>query len=609
MYIRKSIRKAKNGKQYVNYLLVESVSTPKGPRQRTICSLGSLEPGPPEQWHALAKRLEAALAGQLSLGQPDPLVEGIVARARKRGQKAKRTAPTQDGEVVAVKVEAVAVEEAREAGPVHVANQFFRRLGMEEVLAQAGLNERARELTKVMVLNRLISPSSEHSMPLWVNTTALEDIMGVRLSDLRDDALYRNLDRLHPMQEQIEAGLRAREVDLFSLDSTIYLYDLTSTYFEGQCEKNEEAKRGYSRDRRPECNQVLVGLVVDREGFPIKHEVFEGNRADSTTLGAMLEALERSQGKKEGVTVVVDRGMADRRNLELIKSRGYHYVVAARQAERDRWLGEFEEEGFVGVSRVVSATNAYQRKSRVEVKKKECEGQLYVLVISQERAAKDRAIRESLEKRLIQDLERLSKRISQGRLSREDRIYEAIGRIKERYPRVARYYEISYHKEKAELSWVAREDKKLVAEKLDGSYLLKTDRSDLGAEEAWHIYSLLTRAERAFRSMKSPLAERPIFHQLKERVRAHIFLCVLAYHLLVAIEKTLQDRGVHSSWATVREMLKTHQVVTMVLPTADGRILKIRCATRPSPQQLELYAKLNIACEPIKPRKTWLKPV
>ena len=367
MYIPKRIRKAKNGKQYVNYLLVEPVSTPKGPRQRTICSLGSLEPAPRERWHALAKRLEAALAGQLSLGQPDPLVEGIVARARKRGQKVKPTAPTQDDEVVAVKVEAVAVEEAREAGPVHVANQFFRRLGMEEVLAQAGLNERARELTKVMVLNRLISPSSEHSMPLWVNTTALEDIMGVRLSDLRDDALYRNLDRLHPMQEQIEAGLRAREVSLFSLDSTIYLYDLTSTYFEGQCEKNEEAKRGYSRDRRPECNQVLVGLVVDREGFPIKHEVFEGNRADSTTLGAMLEALERSQGKKEGVTVVVDRGMADRRDLELIKSRGYHYVVVARQAERDRWLGEFEEEGFLGVSRGVSATNAYKRKIRVEV--------------------------------------------------------------------------------------------------------------------------------------------------------------------------------------------------------------------------------------------------
>ena len=607
MYIRKSIRKAKNGKHYVNYLLVESVSTPKGPRQRSICSLGSLEPAPPERWHALAKRLEAALAGQLPLGEPDPLVEGIVARARKRGQRVKPTAPTQDGEVVAVKVDAVEVEEAREAGPVHVANQFFIRLGMEEVLAQAGLNERARELTKVMVLNRLISPGSEHSMPLWVNTTALEDIMGVRLSDLREDALYRNLDRLHPMQEQIEAGLRAKEVNLFSLDSTIYLYDLTSTYFEGQCEKNQEAKRGYSRDKRPDCNQVLVGLVVDREGFPIKHEVFEGNRADSTTLGAMLEVLERSQGKKQGVTVVVDRGMADRRNLELIKSRGYHYVVAARQAERDRWLGEFEEEGFMEVSRGVSATN--QKKSRVEVKKKECDGQLYVLVISQERAAKDRAIRESLEKRLIQDLERLSKRISQGRLSREDRIYEAIGRIKERYPRVARYYEISYQKEKAELSWVAREDKKLVAEKLDGSYLLKTDRSDLGPEEAWHIYSLLSRAERAFRSMKSPLAERPIFHQLKERVRAHIFLCVLAYHLLVAIEKSLQDRGVHSCWATVREMLKTHQVVTMVLPTAEGRVLKLRCATRPSPQQLELYRKLNIACEPIKPKKTWLKAV
>ncbi|MBC7348148.1 MAG: IS1634 family transposase, partial [Clostridia bacterium] len=353
--------------------------------------MGSLEPAPPEKWYALAKKLEAALAGQLSLEGPDPLVEEMVAKVRRRGKGAKRQAPAERDEVVEVRVDAVAVEEAREAGPVHVANQFWERLCMEEVLAEAGLNEKARQLTKVMVLNRLINPAAEHGMPEWVNSTALEDIMGVSLSSLRDDALYRNLDRLYPAQEAIEAGLRAREVNLFNLDSTIYLYDLTSTYFEGQCPKNEEAKRGYSRDKRPDAKQVLVGLVVDRDGFPIMHEVFEGNRADRGTVGAMLDALEKRQGRKEGATVVVDRGMASRENLLLIMSRGYHYVIAARQAERDRWLEEFEEEeGFTEVRREPSSTNPYQKKTRVEVKKKEYGGQVYVLVVSEERAAKDR---------------------------------------------------------------------------------------------------------------------------------------------------------------------------------------------------------------------------
>lgn len=604
MYIRKTVRKGKNGKEYVNYLLVESVATPKGPRQRTVCSLGTLEPGPPEQWYALAKKLEAALAGQLSLEEPDPLVKEIVARVRKRSQKAS----TENGEVVGVRVDAVAVEEAKEAGPIHVANQFWARLGMEEVLAEAGIRERARQLTKVMVLNRLINPASEHGMPGWVNTTALEDIMGVSFSNLAEDSLYRNLDQLYPAQVQIEAGLRAREENLFNLGSAIYLYDLTSTYFEGQCQKNEEARRGYSRDKRPDRKQVLVGLVVDREGFPIMHEVFEGNRSDATTVEEMLDALEKRQGRKEGVTVVVDRGMASEENLQLITGRGYHYVIAARQSERDRWLGEFEEEeGFIEVRRLVSPTNPYQKKTQVEVKKKECGGRVYVLVVSEERSAKDKAIRETQEKRLLCDLEKLKKRVEKGRLNREDKIFESIGRIKERYPRVARYYEITYNK--AGLSWTLREEKKAVAEKLDGSYLLKTDRADISAEEAWRIYSLLTRVENAFRAMKSPLAERPIFHQLKNRVRAHIFLCVLAYHLLVAIEKTLHDQGVHTSFRAVREILKTHQVVTVVLPTPNGRVLKIRRATKPEPEQMELYAKLGVPSEPIKPKKTWLKQV
>ena len=514
-------------------------------------------------------------------------------------------------QTVQVQPDAVSVEEAREAGPVHVANQFWHRLGIDEVLAEAGLDEKTMELTRVMVFNRLIAPASEHRMPAWARGTAFEDITGIKVPELSDDALYRNLDRLYPMRELIESKLRARELSLFKLENTVYLYDLTSTYFEGSCPKNSEARRGYSRDGRPDCKQVLVGLVVDRDGFPIMHEVFEGNRADTTTVEAMLDALERRLGRPSGGTVVVDRGMASRENLELIKRRGYCFVVAARQTERDGYLDEFEdEEGFTEVVRQPSPANPYQDKTMVRVKKKEQEnGQSLLLVVSEERKAKDRAIRETQEKKLLADLERLKERVEKGRLREEHKVYEAIGRLKGRYSRVARYYEISYDRQNNKLEWAVREKRKQAAERLDGSYILKTNRPDLEADEIWRIYALLTRAENAFRNMKSPLAERPIFHQLADRVRAHIFLCVLAYHLLVAIEKTMQGAGIHTSWGSMREKLRTHQVVTLVLPLPDRRVLKLRKATTPEPEHVEIYNALGIPAEPMKPKKTWIRSI
>jgi transposase len=212
------------------------------------------------------------------------------------------------------------------------------------------------------------------------------------------------------------------------------------------------------------------------------------------------------------------------------------------------------------------------------------------------------------EQRLLRDLVKLERRIEAGRLVKEPAIWEAIGRLKERYPRVARYYRIAYNPESKRFCYEVDEERKGKAETLDGSYLLKTDRADLCADEAWRIYNLLTRAESAFRSMKSPLSERPIFHQVERRVETHIFLCLLAYHLLVAIENTLLGQGVHISWATVREMLRTHQVSTIVLPTADGSELRIRKGSTPEPQHAELYDLLRVPKEIMAPRKTWLLP-
>jgi len=606
MYIRKTKRVYK-GKVYTNYLLVESVLTPKGPRQRTVCSLGRLEPAPREQWLALAHKMEAALRGQLALPGQEAETKTPVSRGRKGRKGLQRSEGiSEHSRVIAIDTDRVETEQHREAGPVHVGHQIWQQLGLEEILGRAGLSKRARLLSEVMTLNRLIFPLSELSMPDWIRRTALGDILGTDFSELNEDSLYRNLDKLYPKREQIERELSEREKTLFNLEDMVYLYDLTSTYFEGLAELNPQAKRGYSRDKRPDCKQVLVGLVLDREGFPKAHEIFEGNRQDRTTVDEMLKALEKRTGKREGATVVVDRAMAYQENLEQIRARGLHYLVAGRQSERNQWLDDFEDEGgWEEVVRVPSVCNPLQKKTRVEIKRRQKGEEVYLLCLSEGREEKDRAIREKQEERLIKDLERLKTRIEKGHLRKTEKIDQAIGRLKERYPRVVRYYQIQYQGQPLSLSWQQDIEKKAIAEKLDGSYVLRTDRQDLTADEIWRTYMLLTRVEAAFRSMKSPLMERPIFHHLKHRTQTHIFLCILAYHLLAAIEKRFLDQRIHTSWWTIRQQLSTHQVATIVLPTSNGMVLRIRKGGTPEPEQTKIYEVLGIPSQVMKPIKTW----
>jgi len=551
MYIRKSIRSYK-GATYTNYVLVESVHTAKGPRQRAICSLGDLSPRPAADWLKLARKIEDALVGQADLLDPaNGEVANIVRRVRERREAeadsaAARTA-SPHAELINIDPSRVSTERHREAGPVHIGYQFWRRLELDRILAGCGLSETVRRLSCAMTLNRLIAPCSEHAMPDWIRHTALGDILGVDFDRLAEDPLYEVLDKLYPLRAAIEAALVARERNLFNLDATIYLYDLTSTYFEGLAKRNGKAKRGYSRDHRPDCKQVVVGLVVNRDGFPITHEVFAGNTQDRTTLSTMLDRLAERIGLNEGATVVLDRGMAFDENIAELKRRKLNYVVASRQPERNRWLADFEDtDGFAPVLRAPSPLNPAQKKTSIEVKTRVADEQTYVLCRSEQRIAKDRAIREKHEQRLLADIDKLSRR--------------------------------------------------------------KTNRKDLSGDELWRIYVLLTRAETAFRDMKSPLAERPIFHHLEQRVDAHIFVCVLAYHLLIAIEKTLLDQGIHTSWPTVRDTLKTHQVCTIVLPTSDGSILRIRKAGAPDTDVLDLYRHLALPEAVIKPHHTWTKP-
>jgi transposase len=638
MYIRKTVRRYKD-KTYVNFLLVESVLTDKGPRQRVICSLGDLSPKPPEQWLALARKLQDALTGQLSLpglADEDPdlpqLVKSLPAQTApslmQTAPSLMQTAPspvqtapspadatsnpagTSPANLVSVHIDRVTYEEPRPAGHIHVGLQFWNRLGLDDILKSLGFAPAVVKLTCAMTLNRLVHPTAEYAMPDWIRSTAMADILGIDFSRLVDDPLYRNLDRLHPHRAAIESALAEREQSLFNLGNTVLLYDLTSTYFEGKASLVPKAKRGYSRDHRPDCKQVVVGLVIGREGFPRAHEIFEGNIQDRKTLTSMLDLLEKRVGLPQGSTIVVDRGMAYAENIEELRRRKLHYLVAARQKERDRYLAEFEtSDAFAAVIRQPSPRNPSQKKSAVRVKKHTTNAETLILCISSERVAKDRAIRVKQEERFLRDLAKLRARIRNGRLKRDVKIGEAIGRLKERYSRVSRYHSLIFNAETRQLESEPNEEKRKVAESLDGSYLLRTDRQDLTAEEGWRLYTTLTRAENAFRCMKSPLSERPIFHHLERRVESHIFLCVLAYHLLVAIETTLLRQEIHTSWATVRDLLATHEIATIVLPTDQNGVLRIRRSATPEPDHRVLYEALGVPSEIMHPVKTWERRV
>lgn len=605
MFIKKNVR-MHGGKTYVTHLLVESVNTPSGPRHRTICNLGHMAPGPKEEWLELAERIQAALSGQPSL-YPDPRVDEAVARVRehqaKVGSAPKAASPRKTvPEVVSVRTEGVQSQDSREVGPLHVGHQMWQRLQMSAILKAAGLAAAAIKLTEVMTLNRLVHPDSERAMVDWAKRVAVSDVLGVDVERLNHDRFYRNLDKLHGKRFQIENLLREREKSLFNLNDTLILYDLTNTYFEGEARQTLKAKRGHSKEKRTDCKLVALGLMVDGEGFPIGHEVMDGNTIDCTTVPGMLNSLEARTGRRGGSTIVMDRGFSSAANLALVREREHHYLMAGFQNQRGDLLDDFEAvDGWEEIQ--PSAI-----KVPVQIKRIERGDEILLLCISAARAEKDRAIREKQEKRLLQALEELSESVrktdEKGKPLSDEALGERIGRLRERYPRAARYYAIS--RENGILTWALKAEPHRRAQELDGAYFLRTSNKDLGAEEIWRTYITLTRIESAFRDLKGTLDLRPIHHRKETRVETHIFLCILAYHLQAAIERTLHQTGDTTSWETLREELTTHQVVTVTLPTTDGRTLAIRKAGIPERRVREIYRLLALDTEPMKPLRTWI---
>jgi transposase len=591
MFIRQ-ITLRRHGKQYTYHRLIESVRTPAGPRQRLVMSLGKLEV-PRSQWRLLAERIQEFLYAQQTLPfgsyEVDPLARQIAERVERKRQRGARQAGFK-GRSVAVYPELSTAGQLRQLGPEYVGAAFYRKLGIDGILQEAGFSAKQCALAQVQVLGRLVEPHSELATVSWYARSALGELMeGPLGGGIHEDDLYRVTDKLYAHRTQIEEGLRERERTLFSLGESIVLYDLSSTYFEGLAVGCHKAKRGYSRDHRGDCLQVVIGLVLDEQGYAKAHEVFEGNRRDSGTLEAMLERLE-ALAPQPGATVVMDRGLATKKNLQLLRLKGYRYIVAMAARERAKHLAGSE-------GRWVPFRQTVEGEVQVEGQMKREGEEVLILCHSSSREGKDRGIRERFRARLEEDAGRLQQRVREGRLKDPAKIQQAIGRLRQRYSRVARLYRLELTAE-GQVEWEALSEKLSGVEQVDGRYLLRTNRTDLDERQIWELYVMLNRVERSFRSLKGTLGVRPIHHHKADRVESHIFISVLAYHLLHAIEERLRGAGDTRCWATIRAILSTHALVTITHHGTDGRTYDIRRPSRPEYEHEQIYKRLGLRSTP-----------
>jgi transposase len=592
MFIRrKRKRNPGSSKTYLYHQLVEAVRTAEGPRQHLLLDLKDFEFSE-EQWPLLARCIEARVRGQREVICLDEEVER--AAAQYAGELERIWGQSQAGmEKEEEGWETVAVGSVRQTHPRSVGGEYvgveeFRRLKLDECVKRAGLSRRQIELAYVVVIGRMVSPGSERHTHEWVRkASGLGEVLGVDLAHVSLNSLYEVADKLEESREEIEKHLREVERSLFGLEEAIILYDMTNTYFEGGCEKNEKGRYGRSKEKRDDCRLVTLGLVVDGAGFVKRSKVFGGNVSEGKTLEEMIESLREGC---EPVTVVVDAGMATEENL--VKLRGkYHYICVARNRPK-------EERG-EGVVRIQGAGG-----TEVEAEVVKRGDEVYVQCRSEGRRAKEAGIRSRQQERLEGMLAEIAAGVAKkGGTKKYEKVWERIGRAKAKCPRVARYYEIVVEEEKGvarRVWWKLREEE--AAARLEGSYYLRTDRVDLREEEIWKIYMMLQEVEDAFRTMKTDLGLRPNHHQKERRSDGHIFITVLAYHLVHGIRTRLKEAGITWRWGTIADRLERHGRVTCGMNRKGGRRLYIRQCTEPEEEARMIYSALGLGGVPCRRR-------
>lgn len=565
MYLRYSTI-TKNGKTHTYWRLVRSVRLGSKVRQETVAQLGELD----AQGRIAAKHL----------------ADAIVGREPQRGLFDEE-APA---DPVTIDPRGLRLERGRRFGDVWLGWRLWRALGLDVWLAKK--LPRGREdvpwsvMAAVLVIARFCEPSSElHIAEDWYRRTALDDLLGLPEAKVNDDRLYRALDRILPHKDALEAHLKERLGTLFKLEYDLLLYDITSTYFEGEARRNTLAARGYSRDHRPDCKQVCIGLVVTREGFPLGYEIFAGNRRDSSTLREVVQRMEQRYGSA-GRIWVVDRGMIDAANLKWLQARGSRYIVGTPKGSLKRFEQELLNDDW----------NSVREGLEVRIVPAEGESETFILCRSADRAAKERAMRQRFEQRIEKGLRAIVHRCE--KLNCDLGVVERrIGRLLGKNTRAARLFAVRVSRDasgRVGVDWSKNASALALAECCEGCYLLRSNVSDWTGEELWKAYIQLTEAEAAFRMTKDDLQLRPVWHHIAERVQAHILVCFLAYVLRKTLEGWSHRAGLGRSVATLVEEFARIQSTDVIMQTTDGRTVRLRCVVRPDRAQMILLQRMGL---------------
>ena len=563
----------KNGKTHTYWMLVRSVRHGRRVRQEVVATLGKLDTEGRKKARALANHMMGRRMDRTLFEPREPVIDSMAM----------------------VRVNEVRLERGRRFGDVYLGLTLWNALRLDELLVRLmpeGLEDCPwSTLAAIHVINRLCKPSSDlHLAETVYRQTALDNLLGVPEDKVNDDRLYRALDHLLPHKEAIEQHLKKRLGELFDIHYDLLLYDVTSTYFEGLAKRNPQAQRGYSRDHRPDCKQVCIALVVTREGIPLAHEVFDGNRVDVTTVQQIVETIEKRFGAADRIWVM-DRGMVSEANLKWLRAGNRRYLIGATKSE----LRHFEQQ-------IIEKRDWKRIREDVEVKI--CPGpdgnETFVLCRSEARKEKDRAIVDRFAKRLQDKLESLRRRLERMK-STADRVQveRQIGRILERYSRASGKFEVVAEETKecaSGLRLIVREDRTWSdwSQRIEGCYLLRSNVADWTEDELWRTYIQLTDAEDAFRAQKSDLAIRPVWHHREDRVKAHIFVCFLAYALWKTLEQWQSRAGLGHSPRTVLDELAQIHSSDVVLPTIDGREIRVRCVVKPDAAQAALLDRLGV---------------
>ena len=598
--------------------LLESYRNPQGqPRHRVVISLGDA-PLAQEDWKAVAATVAGQLYGQPPLvpaqlsARAQQYVDSITRRVLREGRWLPLRAAVADPQAQSldgVLVDQVTHGQSAVLGPVWVGYHAWKELGLPAALSGLGFNPKQQALAAAAVINRLVEPLSEHALADWLAGTALPDLLGEGILKGDSNRFYYVSDTLLRQQAELEAHFRGQQARHFHYPRTILLYDLTNTHFEGEARGNPKAKRGKNKQGRSDCPQVVVGMVYDEQGFELAHRTFAGNQSDSTSLVTMVESLRQAAGYPESaellpaakVLVIVDAGVATAANLKLLAKAHFHYLVNDTRRGRKKWQAEFAQEDQFQV------LPGREDQTEVKVRAVDLKGQgRLVLCKSQGRRQKELAIRSGAETRFVAGLEKLHARLQKGQLTDGAKAQRALGKLMARATRVQRFYQVELKAPdnlRAGLVWQRKDEVRAQDEQLLGCYVLRTDRSELSAEQLWELYVLLSRAEDGFAALKGDLGLRPNYHQLEGRVDAHIFLTVLAYQLLRFITYRLEQKGDHRDWPTLRRVLQTHCYATVSLPTRTGTVVHVRRPGTPEGCHQQIYEKFGINCKELPTKK------